>query len=207
MGAREQFTVVVRDHVTPWLVGRGYTVSKKRLFTKKGGLLRTIRVDPGKYVDRRSYDFALMLNLGVPGLTWVTLTQWDWGLNLAVHGQFPWKQARRFELVEGADPGPVAEAALSALDEAFQEFWDEPVTPEDLIGILIGDQDRLDHLQVFPPNAFGRAVLAAGIARHLGRSAQVEELKARVADCATIGHVEHLLPGALARIDAVEAFA
>ena len=203
MDAREQFNEFVVDRITPWMVARGYVASKMRIFSREDSLLGTVRVDPGKYVNRTAYGFTLMLNLGIPQLTWMTLTRWDWALNLVVHGEFPWKQAQRFEFVTENDPGPVGDAALSALDSAFEEYFDVPTSVCDPMNMLTEENDRLSYLQVFPPNAFGRAELATGYARFLGWSEKERTLRAELTVLAKELHVEHLLADVMAKIDAV----
>ena len=184
------------------LAERGFE-RKRRLFVKTDSLLRAVRFDVSKWAQKSSSGFNVICNLGVPGLSTVSGTQWSWVVSIALDGLQPRRERVNFEVGEAIELDRVVGAVRGAVVRACDDFLFAFDRPHELYQLMVDGWTRLDEWIAQPASPILRYELGAGYARFLGLTNEEAELRTRLADAARESDLDDLVPEIAERLDAV----
>ena len=159
----------------------GFT-RKGRHFLREDELLRSVVVTPSKTAAPGAYEFEVLLNLGLRGLSSSTSARREWVV-MATVGKIERlrdRSAVRFELTgNDAADSQVTARVVELVRVLAGEFLLRPVGQSDLIELVVDGADEFKRLDLSPWNVLPRLGLACVYLDFVGESERADDVQDR----------------------------
>jgi hypothetical protein len=186
----------------------GFSRNKLR-FIREDSLARSAWFVPGKHASKATYNFELILDLGLPGLSAITSAAQPWVVRASAEKVYRKRTPAprvKFAFRDGIYGNEIESVVLEMLRVVADEFFLKLRSPDDLYEFIrsnsldflregMAAENEFKKLDLMPWNVLPRMQLAAVYAAYLGRSDDALELEQELAEYAAKNRLEYLMAG------------